>query len=171
LYDLLQEKIYSEADKYGFPRPPLFKLPVTVGKSAKLRRIKPLEVLLREKRLIFASSDYVNLVFDQFARYDGRPSNAGRKKDDAVDVLGILAERCLPRAEVSKDGVIKAMEEAKKKREADQLNDMIFGSGPRGHVSSASDWLPGTQRPDNSALVDDNWGRSNWSWLQLNNRK
>jgi hypothetical protein len=170
LYDLLQEKIYSEADKYGFPHPPLFKLPVTVGKAAKLRRIRPLEVLLREKRLIFAASDYVNLVFDQFARYDGRPSNAGRKKDDAVDILAILAEKCLPRAEVSKDGVVKAMEEAKKKREADQLNDMIFGSGPRGHVSSASDWLPEAQRPDNSALVDDNWGRSNWSWLQLNRR-
>jgi hypothetical protein len=169
LYDLLQEKIYSEADKYGFSRPPLFKLPVTVGKSAKLRRIKPLEVLLREKRLIFASSDYVNLVFDQFARYDGRPSNAGRKKDDAVDVLGILAERCLPRAEVSKDGVVKAMEEAKKKREADQLNDMIFGSGPRGYVSNASDWRQG-QRSDDPISVDDYGGRSNWSWLRLNGR-
>ena len=143
-YELFIDKIFTECDRRGWPRPNFVKIPIDTTANSKFLRIKPLQILLEEKRLIFAQGDFLGLAFDHFMRYDGTRSNAGKKKDDLADVLGTLAKHVLPRDESDEKTAKQAkdnFEEAERQRIMQEQHSMIFGGGgSQWHVSTGSQW-------------------------------
>src|SRR5580704_2323791 len=150
--------------------PFIWAAPVILTTNAKWRRIKNLQLLIAQSRLWFSSQISQAgkaLMLVQFGKYKGKRSST--RHDDVCDCIALFAEHCLPKEDATKNAAAaKAREEAKEEANARAQYDHIFG-GPGGFVSNASDWGQ-RQTSDDPVSVDDNGGRSNWSWLRLNGR-
>ncbi len=70
---------------------PVYFVPPTNVKNAKILRIKDLQYLLEQGRLKFASGAYLDALFAELQRLDGTKSNAS-KKDDRADAIAQVAQ-------------------------------------------------------------------------------
>jgi len=86
--DGLRTQIAAMSDKYGVPVPVHF-VQTSNEKNIKFLRIKDLELLLSQKRLLFKSSAYIDALFLELSRIDGTRSSV--RKDDRADAIAQCA--------------------------------------------------------------------------------
>lgn len=91
-WDLLQQEILRVA---GPTHIPLYWSQPSNKKDAKLKRLKALETCIVSGRMTFLSGMYIDALFSELERLDGKHSS-GRKKDDRGDVLGLAQTHLLP---------------------------------------------------------------------------
>jgi hypothetical protein len=85
-WDLIASEINRAGQKYS-TQIPIFWAPSSNVRDAKNLRLKALEILLYQGRLKFASGPYIDDLFAELQRLDGKKSTA-QKKDDRADSLG-----------------------------------------------------------------------------------
>lgn len=128
-HENLQHQISMTAAKYGVSVPVHFVTPSN-AKGAKFSRIKDLELLLDAGRLKFKSSDYIDALFAELQKIDGKPSSAG-KKDDMADSISIVTNSLRIIAAVEEDTQRSQPEDEALHREANMKANYaaVFGSG------------------------------------------
>ncbi len=93
-HDLIQAEINRAAARYQI-HIPVWWLPISNQKNAKFSRLKSLEGLLMAGRLKFASGEYVDALFRELSRQDGKKSSSG-KKDDRCDAIALCQKLFAP---------------------------------------------------------------------------
>ncbi len=86
-HDLLQDEINRISLAHGIPVPIYWATPSN-QKGAKLSRLKALEMILVSGRLSFLSGAYIDTLFSELTKLQGKKSTSTRK-DDQADSLSI----------------------------------------------------------------------------------
>jgi hypothetical protein len=98
--------------------------------KSKAARIKGLELLLAEGRLLFAMGPWNDIVFGQFIKFDGVTKSNISRKDDAPDCIASGCETYLPRytGETPTEAQQKSEEEAYQQEIARMQYSRMFGT-------------------------------------------
>jgi Terminase RNaseH-like domain len=133
--DLIQAEINRAAIRCGVGVPAHF-VPISTQKGNKLIRLKGLETLLMAGRLKFASGEYIDRLFNELGRQDGKKSSSG-KKDDQCDALGIIQRFFAPAITVDNDT---DLEESRKILKAQR--DKALMQSNYGRIFGQTDAIP-----------------------------
>jgi hypothetical protein len=129
-YETLGKEILLCGAKYE-TNIPLFFAPISNRRGAKFLRLKSLEILLNQGRLLFCSTGpWLDTLFAELERLDGGKSSSS-KKDDRADSLGLCAKLFLPESDAAEDtAATQRLLEAQEARLRMQANyERIFGAG------------------------------------------
>jgi len=127
--DLLQGEISRLALAHGI-NVPIYWAPPSNQKGAKVARLKALEMILVSGRLGFLSGAYIDTLFAELTKLDGRKSSA-LKKDDQGDALSIGVKYLLrPASLQSEDDTTTPQEREEEQRRValQQMYDRTHGS-------------------------------------------
>jgi phage terminase large subunit-like protein len=132
--ELLRDRIYMEANKYGVPLRLSFRNPRSGpnAKDAKLKRVKETEILMVEKRFHLVNGIWSDEVMNQYLNFTTGVSTK-LKKDDCADVIGACIEAVLPKGQTMEDKELSEEEKLKLKEDYEAAqrahwHNAIFGN-------------------------------------------
>lgn len=148
--DLLNAEIVRVATAQGVIVPIYWVAPSN-KKGAKLSRLKGLETCLVAGKLTFRSGAYLDTLFNELTRLDGKKSN-GWKHDDQADALSIAQKMLLPavynQQVEEEDSTTPQEREAETNAEkARRYHQQMYGDVSAPSVVKASDFNPNRQQP------------------------
>ena len=162
-WENLIETVRKNLTLRGIPSPRFMAKNIPAGgrnANAKAKRIKILELPLKDGRLWFVSSAIWNdVVMAQFVRFDGIHVSNSHRKDDSCDAISLMYETFMPRVMGETDDppeqekIDAETEKAIHDEQRRQHYQSMFGPGPQAQRSAELEAAPQPERKTDPRLA------------------